>query len=131
TATNFCPPNYALANDNSGWCNPPLEHFDMAQPAWEQIGIYQGGIVPIQYRSIISSITLNGNKYFMLVLMSNVGGAGDPMSRNWGQNWQSDSRLIGQSLSFCVVTSDNRLVTSLNVAQAGWSFGQTFNGEQF
>ncbi|KAI4388484.1 hypothetical protein MLD38_000807 [Melastoma candidum] len=52
TATNFCPPNYDLPNDNGGWCNPPLEHFDMAQPAWEKIGIYRGGIVPVFYQRV-------------------------------------------------------------------------------
>ena len=50
TATNFCPPNYALPSNNGGWCNPPLQHFDMAQPAWEKIGIYRGGIVPVLFQ---------------------------------------------------------------------------------
>lgn len=46
TATNLCPPNNALPNDNGGWCNIPRPHFDMAQPAWEKIGVYRGGIIP-------------------------------------------------------------------------------------
>ncbi|RZC88353.1 hypothetical protein C5167_016156 [Papaver somniferum] len=117
TATNFCPPNYALPNNNGGWVRCRRT----------------GGM----------RFTINGRNYFELVVISNVAGAGDitkvwikgskdkytwlPMARNWGSNWQSLTYLTGQSLSFKIETSDGRQRIAFDVAPYNWYFGQTFS----
>jgi len=77
----------------------------------------------------------------------NVGGAGDitqvqvkgdqkvknwtNLKRNWGQKWESDAMLVGETLSFRVRASDGRYTTSLGIAPKNWKFGQTFVGKNF
>jgi hypothetical protein len=88
--------------------------------------------------------TINGRDYFELVLISNVGGAGDiskvwikgskmnkweSMSRNWGVNWQSLSYLNGQSMSFRVQLSNGKTSTTINVPPSSWRFGQSFTSK--
>ncbi|EAZ08022.1 hypothetical protein OsI_30286 [Oryza sativa Indica Group] len=147
TATNLCPPNPGQSNDNGGWCNPPREHFDLSMPAFLQIAQEKAGIVPISYRRVpcvkVGGIryTITGNPYFNLVMVSNVGGAGDvaglsvkgnkrvkwtPLKRNWGQEWQTSEVLTGESLTFRVMTGDHRKATSWHVLPPDWQFGVTY-----
>ncbi|XP_052141521.1 expansin-A23 [Oryza glaberrima] len=147
TATNFCPPNWNLPSDNGGWCNPPRPHFDMAQPAWEKIGIYSAGIIPVIYQRVPCvkkgglRFTINGHDYFQLVLVTNVAAAGSiksmevmgsntadwmPMARNWGAQWHSLAYLTGQGLSFRVTNTDDQTLVFTNVVPPGWKFGQIF-----
>ncbi|CAA0830339.1 Expansin-A9 [Striga hermonthica] len=143
TATNFCPP--------SGWCSAPNEHFDLSQPAFLQIAEYEAGIVPIKYRRVPCKkqggirFTINGNPYFNLVTVTNVGGSGDVaklevssqaqqwavLSRNWGQKWETNTKLVGQALSFRITTSDGRKLTLNNIVPNDWQFGKTYEGTNF
>ncbi|EAZ16206.1 hypothetical protein OsJ_31657 [Oryza sativa Japonica Group] len=45
----------------------------------------------------------------------------------WGANWQSLAGLAGQPLSFGVTTTGGQYILFQDVAPAGWKFGQTFS----
>ncbi|KAL8217581.1 hypothetical protein R6Q57_020954 [Mikania cordata] len=126
TATNFCPPNSGLPNNAGGWCNPPLHHLDLSQPVFQQIAQHKAGIVPVYYKSVPCKkkggirFTMNGHTYFNLVLITNVGGAGDVTAV-----------AVKGSKARWVMTSDGRTVVCDDVVTTGWSFGQTFAGGQF
>ncbi|KAI5082209.1 hypothetical protein GOP47_0001952 [Adiantum capillus-veneris] len=146
TATNFCP-----TGSLGGWCDPPRQHFDMAQPSFVQIAQFVAGVVPVKFRRVCCNknggirFTMNGNANFNLVLITNVGGAGDvidvkvkgsntgwlSMTRNWGDNWQISISLVHQAVSFNVITSDGVSCVSINVVDSSWQFGQSFVGNQF
>ncbi|XP_057436079.1 expansin-A23-like [Lotus japonicus] len=148
TATNFCPPNYTKTE--GVWCNPPQKHFDLSMKMFTTIAIYRAGIIPVQYRRVPCMKTggvkfeLKGNPYWLLVLVYNVGNAGDvasvsikgsntgwlSMKRIWGQNWNTGVNLVGQSLSFKVITSDGRKLYFINVAPPQWQFRQSYEGKK-
>ena len=90
--------------------------------------------------------SISGNPYFYLVSVWNVGGAGDVvgvqvkgskkvkwtnMKRNWGQKWETNAMLLGESLTFRVRTSDRRSSTSWHVLPQNWQFGVTYEGKNF
>ncbi|KAJ1295445.1 hypothetical protein BS78_01G224700 [Paspalum vaginatum] len=150
TATNLCPPNYALASSGGGWCNPPRPHFDMSQPAWETIGIYRAGIIPVLYQRVRCSrqggirFSISGSRHFQLVLVTNVAGSGSirsmsvkgtgtgwiTLTRNWGAQWQSHSALVDQALSFTVTSTGGQTLSMNNVVPSWWEFGMTFTSNR-
>jgi hypothetical protein len=147
TATNYCP-----QNSLGGWCDAPKQHFDLAHPMFVKLAQEGGGVIPVNYRRVPCvkqggmRFQINGNPWFLLVLVTNVGGAGDvqqlylkgsetdwyPMRRNWGQMWQfvGNNKLPGQALSFRAILSDGSAVESLDAAPSDWKFSQLFEGNQ-
>ncbi|KGN50161.1 expansin-A7 [Cucumis sativus] len=150
TATNLCPPNWSQDSNAGGWCNPPRVHFDMAKPAFMKIAWWKAGIVPVQYRRVPCAkkggirFSLQGNGYWLLVYVMNVGGGGDvysmavkgsktgwiTMSHNWGASYQAFSSLGGQSLSFRITSYTTRETLTLwNVLPSNWQVGLTYNSK--
>ncbi|RZB62704.1 Expansin-A4 [Glycine soja] len=142
TANNFGPPNYALPNDNGGWCNPPRPHFDLAMPMFLKIAEYRAGIVPVGFRGVTCRkhggirFIINGFRYFNLVLISNVAGAGDIVHayvKGSRTGWMAMSRTGSQTPFWWVrlCPSESPPVTSWNIVPSNWQFGQTFTRKNF
>ncbi|KAJ7152325.1 hypothetical protein O6H91_19G053900 [Diphasiastrum complanatum] len=151
TATNLCPANWARPTNNGGWCNPPREHFDMSKPAFMKIAFWRAGIVPVAYRRVPCvkqggiHFNLQGNYWWLLVYITNVGGPGDiskvsvkgsrtgwiPMTRNWGAAFQVFHSFQGQSISFMITAASTReTVIAWNVAPPSWKQGAIYMGGQ-
>ncbi|XP_050266401.1 expansin-A7-like [Quercus robur] len=147
TATNLCPPNWSQDSNAGGWCNPPRVHFDMSKPAFMKIAQWQAGIVPVMYRRVPCGRTdglrfsFQGNGYWLLVYVMNVGGGGDianmwvkgsqtgwiSMTHNWGASYQAFATLGGQPLSFRITSyTTQEIIIVWNVAPANWQVGLTY-----
>ncbi|TVU48343.1 hypothetical protein EJB05_07977, partial [Eragrostis curvula] len=153
SATNFCPPNRSLPD--GGWCAPSRPHFDMSQPAWENIGVYSAGIIPVMYQRVKCwrsggvRFTINGCNYFELVLVTNMAGSGS-VQEHGGEGHQhgvdADVQELGRQLAVernarrtgaqlqrhLQSSTGGQSIVFQDVVPAWWQFGQTFfNWQQF
>ena len=85
-------------------------------------------------------ITIGGSSFFQLVQFSNVAGSGSirsvsvkgtktgwvALNRNWGANWQCNSALFGQSLSFSVTSTGGQTLYMTDVVPSWWQIGMAF-----
>ncbi|CAM6087050.1 unnamed protein product [Calypogeia fissa] len=148
TATNYCP-----QGSFGGWCDYPKVHFDLAYPAFSQLARAVGGVIPIQYRRVPCfkdggiRFTVGGNPWYLSVVVTNVGGAGDiqslavkgsntgsfeSMYHNWGQVWTLGTQFVGQSLSFQATVGEGsfqKTWTFWDAVPSYWAFGQTYEYE--
>ncbi|TVU39083.1 hypothetical protein EJB05_12486, partial [Eragrostis curvula] len=129
------------------------EHFDLTMPCSSRSPKRRPASCPSPTASTCPSTmvacareggiryTITGNKNYNMVMVTNVGGAGDvvalmvkgnkrvkwtPMKRSWGQIWITEVDLTGESLTFRVMTGDHRKATSWHVAPRDWQFGKTY-----
>uniref|UniRef100_A0A0E0I3Q3 Expansin n=2 Tax=Oryza TaxID=4527 RepID=A0A0E0I3Q3_ORYNI len=142
TATNQAPPP---VNGMKG------EHFDLTMPAFLSIAEEKLGVVPVSYRKVACvrqggiKYTITGNPSYNMVMVKNVGGAGDvvkltvkgtkrvkwtPLQRSWGQLWKTEANLTGESLTFRVMTGDHRKATSWRVAPRDWTYDNTYQAKK-
>lgn len=85
--------------------------------------------------------SLQGNGYWLLVYVMNVGGSGDiasmwvkgsktswlAMSHNWGASYQAFATLSGQTLSFKITSyTSHETIIATNVAPSSWQVGMTY-----
>lgn len=86
--------------------------------------------------------SFQGNGYWLLVYVKNVGGGGDissmsvkgsrsgwiSMSHNWGASYQAFATLGGQALSFRITSYTTReTIIAWNVAPSNWNVGLTYS----
>nr|XP_024401264.1 expansin-A1-like [Physcomitrium patens] len=107
-------------------------------PAFTALARREGGVAPVFYRRVKCvkrggvRFTIGGNPYFTMILIDNVGGAGDIRSmrvkgqyggwvnifRNWGSIRTCRTKVAG-ALSFMITTTDGRSIVSNRAANVG------------
>ncbi|KAL5186456.1 Expansin-A7 [Glycine soja] len=126
-----------------------LPHVHMSKPAFMKIAQWQAGIIPVMYRSVKQCLrvpwvrsgglrfSFQGNGYWLLVYVMNVGGGGDianmwvkgsgtewiSMSHNWGASYQAFATLGGQVTSYAT----KETIIAWNVAPTHWGVGITYS----
>ncbi|KAH0853534.1 LOW QUALITY PROTEIN: hypothetical protein HID58_093093, partial [Brassica napus] len=127
------------------WCNPPNKHFDLSMKMFTSIAEYKSGIVPVKFRRVKCQkrggvrFEVKGNPNFIMVLVYNVGGAGDVNSlaikgiRVTGSLCRGTGGRIGTLVRTKTLVysedSDGRSLTFYDVASESWGFGQTFEAK--
>ncbi|KAG6688771.1 hypothetical protein I3842_11G141700 [Carya illinoinensis] len=112
-----------------------------------KIAQLKAGIVPVMYRRVPCircgglRFSFQGNAFWLLVYVMNVGGEGDitqmwvkgsktgwiSMSHNRGASYQVFATLGSQSLSFKIISyTTKETIIAWNVAPANWAVGLTY-----